>query len=268
MRIRRKMDKKDKKTQFDLMSFVQHILVGGVACFLAFLFSVQFLTPVFSEDPPEHPYSKLGEETPDKTIGKATKGFVKEAGQILKETFSEQGKSSGQGSQPSSPPAKNSQTVSEQPNQNKVNQIGNVDEALIEVEEHMTPFIYDPFNRRNPFEDPMKARLQIQEEAIEVEVKTPTPPEMYTLQQIDLKGIIWRTTESPKALVKLPTGAFYTLLRGDKIGKNGVIFEIREDEMVVLETMTKQSGTQKIQDASITIKRMDRLGQGVRRLQL
>ena len=50
--------------------------------------------------------------------------------------------------------------------------------------------------------------------------------------------------------------------------KNGVIFEIREDEMVVLETKTKGSGNRKTQNTSITIKRMDRLGRNVRRMQL
>ena len=247
-----------------MLSFIQHLIVGGIACSLAFLFAVQFLTPVLSEEPVPKP-PDFAKDAPQKTVGKATGQFFKETGKVLKDTFSDQGSSSGQS--PSSPP-KQEASQEKTAEKNKPVEVENVDEALVEVESYMTPFIYDPLNRRDPFEDPLAKRLRLRGPVVKEIVRPPTPPELFTLQQIDLKGIIWRTTESPKALVKLPDGAFYTLLRGDRIGKNGVIFEIREDEMVVLETKTKQSGTKKVKDTSITIKRMDRLGRDVRRMQL
>ena len=242
----------------NMLSFIQHLIVGGAACFLAFLFAIQFLTPALSNDPipPPPDYTK---DPPPKTMGKSTGQFLKETGKLLKGTFSDQDPSSEKN--PSPPQEKKA-------DQGKPVKSENVDEALVEVESYMIPFIYDPINRRNPFEDPLTKRLKLKGPIVKEIIKPPTPPELFTLQQIDLKGIIWRTTESPKALIKLPDGAFYTLLRGDRIGKNGVIFEIREDEMVVLETKTKSAGSKKIQNTSITIKRMDRLGRGVRRMQL
>ena len=248
----------------NMLSFIQHLIVGGVACSLAFLFAVQFLTPVLSEESVPKP-PDFAKDPPQKTVGKATGKFLKETGKVLKDTFSSQGSPSGQS--PSPPPQK-APPQEKKADKHKPVEVENVDEALVEVESYMTPFTYDPINRRNPFEDPLAKRLRLRGPIVKEIVKPPTPPELFTLQQIDLKGIIWRTTESPKALVKLPDGAFYTLLRGDRIGKNGVIFEIREDEMVVLETKTKQSGNRKIKDTSITIKRMDRLGRDVRRMQL
>ena len=196
------------------LSFVQHLMVGGAACFLAFLFAVQFLAPVLSKEPVPDPPNFAKQRIGDKTVGKAAGQFLKETGKVLKGSFS-QSPSSNQN--PSPPPAKEPEKKRE--DKNKPVNVENVDEALVEVESYMTPFIYDPLNRRNPFEDPLKARLKMKGPVVEEVVKPPTPPELFTLQQIDLKGIIWRTTESPKALVKLPDGAFYTLLRGDRIGK-------------------------------------------------
>ena len=254
----------------NIASFAGYLTVGGIACFLAFLFSVQFLTPALSENPPEdppieelplNPPPNPPPKTPSETVGNAAKEFLKETGEVLKESFSgekppsDKKSSSDPAPQPPSAPAEAQPPAAAK----------DVDEALVEVESYMTPFIYDSEDRRNPFEDPFKSRIPV---TVVEDVKTPTPPELYTLQDIELKGIIWRTTESPKALVKLPDEAFYTLLRGDKIGKNGMIFEIREDEIVILETVTKQTGTERVKNNSITIKRMDRLGRGVRRLQL
>ena len=123
-----------------------------------------------------------------------------------------------------------------------------------EVEIFMTPFIYDPEHRRDPFEDPT-----ILQSAGSIVFAPRTPPEEYDLNQLQLKGIIW-DIKSPKALFQLPgIGGFYTLLRGDKIGKNGTIFEIREDEVVIVETIFKAIGSDKISESDIKIIKLDRL---------
>ncbi len=125
---------------------------------------------------------------------------------------------------------------------------------VLEVETFMSPFIYDPERRRDPFEDPTILK------DIENIVFVPkTPPEEYDLSQLQLKGIIW-DINSPKALFQLPgQGGFYTLLRGDKVGKNGTIFEIREDEVVIVESIVKVSGSEKVKETDVKIIKLDRL---------
>ena len=128
-------------------------------------------------------------------------------------------------------------------------------QTLIELKSFMAPYIYEPSNRHDPFEDPT-VQLFIDSGA---PVALKTPPEEYSLEQIKLKGIIW-DTKAPRALFKLPNqDEYYTLSRGAKIGKNGIIFEIREDEVVILETALKSKGSFENQTRIIKILRLDRL---------
>ena len=136
-------------------------------------------------------------------------------------------------------------------------------EEMLITDSYVVPFVYAS-NQRDPFNDPTYKRISGEVrgepgELGEMKVIIPkTPPEMYNLQEIQLKGIIWNT-ENPKALFELPSGeGHYTLIKGDKIGRNGLIFEIREDEVVIVETFYKgenQDTTERI----IKIKKMDRL---------
>ena len=58
----------------------------------------------------------------------------------------------------------------------------------------------------------------------------------------------------------MPNNAgYYTLVKGDKIGKNGVIFEIREDEVVIVETISIGVGPNEREETKIKIKKLDRL---------
>lgn len=127
-------------------------------------------------------------------------------------------------------------------------------EASLEVQSYMVPFIYDSIHLRDPFEDPT-----VKEEK-GVVIIPKTPPEEHDLKEIKLRGIIW-DTENPKALFELPGDAgYYSLIRGDKIGKNGVIFEIRESEVVIVETNYIGSGEQKKAEQTVKIKKIDRVG--------
>jgi len=130
-------------------------------------------------------------------------------------------------------------------------------EADIEVQSYMAPFIYEAIQQRSPFEDPTEQSSQSQEGIV---IIPKTPPEEYDLTEIKLKGIIW-DSKKPKALFALPNNAgYYSLIKGDKIGKNGVIFEIRESEVVIVET--NYIGPQRDQKAEqlIKIKKIDRIG--------
>ena len=134
-------------------------------------------------------------------------------------------------------------------------------EISLEIQAQMAPFIYEVSTERSPFDDPTRIKTsgQVIGEDGEVKVVIPkTPPEMYNLQDINLKGIIWNI-KNPKALFELPDGeGHYTLIKGDKIGKNGLIFEIREDEVVIVETFYKGDNEQEAESV-IKIKKMNRL---------
>ena len=134
-------------------------------------------------------------------------------------------------------------------------------EVSLEIQSDMAPFIYENPSSRSPFDDPTRKNVsgKVVEKSGEAQVFIPkTPPEMYELSQIKLKGIIWNT-QNPKALFELPSGeGHYTLIKGDRIGKNGLIFEIREDEVVIVETFYKGENSQTTERV-IKIKKMDRL---------
>ena len=131
----------------------------------------------------------------------------------------------------------------------------------LDVQSYMAPFIYDSVNQKDPFEDPtykpLEERGAILEEAIIVVPRT--PPEMYNFDEINLKGVIWNN-QRPKALFELPnSGGYYSLMKGDKIGKNGVIFEIRESEVVAVETNIVGKGESKKEERTIKIKKINRI---------
>ena len=135
-----------------------------------------------------------------------------------------------------------------------------VSQGLAEIRSYMAPYIYDPSNRTDPFDDPTTIapvtppgnQLSPIIEVIR------TPPEEHSLSEIQLKGIIW-DIKNPKALFKLPFhNSYYTLSRGSRIGENGIIFEIREDEVVILEKFNQIDADGSVAQ-NIKILRLDRL---------
>ena len=134
--------------------------------------------------------------------------------------------------------------------------------ASLEVQSYMAPFVYDSVNQKDPFEDPTYKPATSFDERLGDEAVvfvSQTPPEVYNLDEIKLKGIIWNN-KTPKALFELPnSGGYYSLIRGDKIGKNGVLFEIRESEVVVVETNIIGKGESKREERVIKIKKINRI---------
>ena len=132
-----------------------------------------------------------------------------------------------------------------------------------EVRSYMAPFIYNkPGHQKDPFEDPTRRELASVDVGDEEEqvIIPQTPPEKYNLKDIILRGIIWHSRR-PKALFELPgqEGGYYTLLKGDKIGQNGIIFDIRESEVVVVETHWTGSGDQATEEQTVKIKKINRI---------
>ena len=132
-------------------------------------------------------------------------------------------------------------------------------DVALEIKSYMAPFVYESVKKKDPFEDPTVEKVQKKGEK-GVIVIPKTPPEAYELKEIQLKGIIW-DTKNPKALFKLPGNAgYYTLIKGDKVGKKGVIFDIKEDEVVIVETSYVGAGEQRKMERIIKIKKMNRIG--------
>ncbi|MCY4321239.1 MAG: pilus assembly protein PilP, partial [Bdellovibrionaceae bacterium] len=127
-------------------------------------------------------------------------------------------------------------------------------QLLLEIQSSVAPFIYEYGDEKDPFDDPT-----IKDSDTNVVIIPKTPPEEYELNQIKLKGIIWHT-KTPKALFQLPGSAgFYTLIKGDKIGKNGVVFGIREDEVIIVETNYVGSGENRKEEITTKLIKLDRL---------
>ena len=131
-------------------------------------------------------------------------------------------------------------------------------DASLEVQSYMAPFVYDSVNQKDPFKDPTHQAKEEAKEDKTVVFIPKTPPEEHNLDSIHLKGIIWDTNK-PRSLFKLPSGDYYTLLKGDKIGKNGVIFEIRENEVIVIETDVVGTGDSRREERTIKIKKINRM---------
>ena len=127
-------------------------------------------------------------------------------------------------------------------------------EIGLEIRSYMVPFTYESLGRKDPFKDPTVIKGQI-----EAGIPLPKSPlEKHELAQIKLKGVIW-DTKRPKALFQLPGDAgFFTLFKGDKVGRKGIIFAIRESEVVILKTRPASSDTDK-EERIIKIKKIDRL---------
>ena len=125
---------------------------------------------------------------------------------------------------------------------------------LLEIQSSVAPFIYEYGDEKNPFDDPT-----IKDSKTEVVIIPKTPPEEHNLSDIKLKGIIWHT-KNPKALFELPGNAgYYTLIKGDKIGKKGIVFEIREDEVIIVETNYVGSGEDRKEEITTKLIKLDRL---------
>ena len=128
----------------------------------------------------------------------------------------------------------------------------------VEVEAYVVPFIYESSNRRNPFDDPTMKQTEVisATEVVEKFVKPRTPLEEYPLSELKIMALAWNT-KKPKALVQVPDGAFYTVIRGDKIGRTGAVYDIREDELLVVERIGNEEDGEA--ENEIKILKMDRL---------
>lgn len=108
--------------------------------------------------------------------------------------------------------------------------------GINDLENFLEPFIYDIVNRRDPFQP--YSEYVIQEDS--GGNRGLTPAQRFDLDKMKLIGILWDVKE-PKAMFLDPDDEVQVLGRDESIGnRNGYIAEIREGEVIVVESVRKR----------------------------
>lgn len=94
-------------------------------------------------------------------------------------------------------------------------------------------YIYDPTGKRDPFKPFKVIRPVSKNEKTDVPLE---PLQRFEVDRLQIVGILW-DVKTPRAMVRDPDGAVYTVVKNSKIGRNeGFVAAIREGEVVVVET--------------------------------
>ena len=120
------------------------------------------------------------------------------------------------------------------------------------VHSMLRSYQYDAGNRRDPF----KSAIPPAEQKSAKKISIPTyPTGKYELNKIKLIGIKWGSgLGSSKALFKTPDNVVHTLQKNDRIGLNrGVIYQLREDEVVIMQPQSSDFSSETSEDLFIPI---------------
>lgn len=106
-------------------------------------------------------------------------------------------------------------------------------------------YVYDPTGKRDPFR-PFRALQPGGDSTAPSKVSKSVDPLLrWELEKLQVVGILWEVNR-PRAMVRDPDGAVYTVLKNSKIGRNeGIVSAIHEGEIVVVETFYVDGQTQK-----------------------
>ena len=119
--------------------------------------------------------------------------------------------------------------------------LDNINKRLAEIYSMLKTYEYDPSNRKDPFDawqPKKKVVTEVKDEAKEeVIIPTDHPTGEYNIKELKLVGIKWGSYSSPpKALFRTPDNVLHNMQEKDRIGNNrGVIYKMREDEVVIVE---------------------------------
>ena len=137
-----------------------------------------------------------------------------------------------------------------------------ITQKVADIYEMLSNYQYDSEDRRDPF-----APFQVEEQPTTVEgvVEEDTPPTYptgkYSIEEIKLVGIKWNSKIGPsKALFKTPDQKLHQLQKNDRIGdKRAVIYQLKEDEVIILEPRMANLISKKEKSYTPIILRMARL---------
>lgn len=194
---------------------LSYILVASLGLWLAFAVSAKFMAPAHSQEAP--------------ASGDLPADFMKE---IEATQVPPTGTQVPAGTQP---PAQKKQEVPPPPPATEM-PVGDGMTAPPPPQEFIPreEYSYDPTGKRDPFKAFRTVRPVHTEAAKGLEVVEPL--QRWELERLQVVGILW-DVRTPRAMIRDPDGAVYTVTKNSKIGRaEGFVAAIREGEVVVLET--------------------------------
>ncbi|MES3038939.1 MAG: pilus assembly protein PilP [Bdellovibrionota bacterium] len=104
-------------------------------------------------------------------------------------------------------------------------------------------FIYDPTTGRDPFKVPKGVRAESRDLRKNLPTEVRDPLQRVNLEKVQILGILWDTNH-PKAMIRDGESlAVFTITKNSKLGPNqGIVTDIREGSILVLETFTNDDG--------------------------
>lgn len=193
---------------------LSYILVASLGLWLAFAVSARFMTPAHSQGAPAS-----GDLPAD----------------FMKEIEATQVPPAGTQAPAGTPPVQKTQEVPPPPPTAEM-PVGDgmtappPQQDILPREEYS----YDPTGKRDPFKAFRTVRPVHTEASKSLEILEPL--QRWDLERLQVVGILW-DVRTPRAMIRDPDGAVYTVTKNSKIGRSeGFVAAIREGEVVVLET--------------------------------
>ncbi|MFM6928608.1 MAG: pilus assembly protein PilP [Bdellovibrio sp.] len=199
---------------------MSYILVACLGLWLAFAVSMRFMAPAHSQGAP--------------TNGDLPPEFMKEvestqAPAVPPGARPTQAPAAAQATPPTIPPPPQ-EGVSVPPSQPTVG-----DAVTAVPQQDFIPrddYVYDPTGKRDPFKPFRAIRTTTHKDIPKDQLE---PLQRWELDRLQIVGILW-DVGTPRAMIKDPDGAVFTVIKNSKIGRNeGYVSAIREGEIVIVE---------------------------------
>lgn len=214
-----------------------YILVASFGLWLAFVVSMKFMTPAHSQDAP--------------AAGDLPAEFMKD----IENTPAQPAPAAGTPSPDANTTAPAQSPPQTPPSQGAPSQQGFEDANQQPIGDGMTApqinttgddYVYDPTGKRDPFK-PFKELRPIADKGNGASVKQGSlePLQRWDLDRLQVVGILWEV-KRPRAMLRDPDGAVYTIVKSSRVGRNeGIVTAIREGEVVIVETLYIDGAPQK-----------------------
>ena len=135
----------------------------------------------------------------------------------------------------------------------------NINQKVVEIYNMLSNYQYDSSDRRDPFTSFKEEMMEESKDSKKV-IRPIHATSQFNLEEIKLKGIKWNSGLGPStALFQTPDNATHHLRKNDWIGNNGgVVYQLKEDEVVVLEPRLTGTGNKEENSYVPIIVRLER----------